>query len=81
MKGKLDPSHHPEVNKPCFYEYIKFKGNFYYGTVKDGIAILYDNPFDSSIPKMRVKVKKSNIETIKDDGDNEVLIIEGEIIK
>lgn len=81
IKKRRYPNSYHKVNQPDFYDYIIFKDKKYYGTIKDGIAILYDNPFDSSIPKIRVKIKKTKFDTIKDKGDTEVLIIDGKIIK
>jgi len=73
--------YHPDVNKPYFYDCIFFNGKYYGGTVRDGIACLFDDPFNPTKTKLIIKVKDMKHSCIKDGGDTEVLILQGDIIK
>lgn len=73
--------YHPDVNKPWFYDCIQFNSKIYAGTVKDGIARLYSDPLNPTKIDLVVKVKEMKHTSIKDGGDTEVLILQGEIIE
>jgi hypothetical protein len=72
---------HPEMEKPYFYDCIRFENKFYAGTVKDNLAKLYDDPFNPKKTKIVVKVKNKRLSKIEDGGDTEVLDIDGVIIE
>ena len=72
--------YHPDVDKTYFYDCIRFNGKYYAGTIKDGIARLYDDPFNPTKTTLVVKVKNMEHACIKDGGDTEVLVLQGEII-
>ena len=72
--------YHSAVNKPYFYDCIRFNDKFYAGNIKNGIARLYSDPFNPNKIDLVVKVKNMKHTCIKDGGDTEVLVIDGKII-
>jgi len=81
VEEKSYPIYHPDSNKPYYHSSIFFNGRYYHGTIKEGIAELCDDPVNPCRLSMLVKVKTKKLKTISDDGDSEIIIIEGEILK
>jgi hypothetical protein len=78
---KSDPIYHHDIIKPYYHSNIFFNGKYYHGTIKEGIAELCDDPVNPCRLSMLVKVKTKKLKTIRDGGDSEIIIIDGEILK
>jgi hypothetical protein len=78
---KSDPIYHPDINKPYYHSSIFFNGNYYHGTIKEGIAELCNDPVNPCRLSMLVKVKTKKIKTIQNGKDPEIIVIYGKILK